>query len=71
MPHGGKASINDYIPAGLWWEEPVIKLHEHGNLTRKQIVLAAANTDGGAHVDKKLTAYYKRLASEGGLGVNT
>lgn len=39
-----KLSIND------WWEEIVMK-QEH-SFTRKDVVLSAANQDGGAHVDE-------------------
>jgi hypothetical protein len=31
-------------------------------VTRKQIILAAANQDGGAHVDRKKSAEYLRLS---------
>lgn len=38
------------------------------NLSRKDIVLTAADKDGGAHVDKALTEEYEALASEGSIG---
>lgn len=37
---------NEFIPAVEWWEEVVML-----RFSRKDIVLAAANQDGGAHVD--------------------
>ncbi len=37
-------------------------------LSRRKIILAAANKDGGAHVDKKLTPDYANLAKEGAVG---
>jgi len=37
-------------------------------LTRRSIVLAAANKDGGAHVDSGLTAEYEALAQDGAIG---
>jgi hypothetical protein len=35
-------------------------------LTRREIALAAANTDGGSHVDREIDQKYARLV-EGGL----
>lgn len=37
-------------------------------ITRKEIVLAAANKDGGAHVDQSLTSEYQALSSDGAVG---
>jgi len=37
---------NEFIPAVEWWDEVVML-----RFSRKHIVLAAANQDGGAHVD--------------------
>lgn len=34
-----------------WWVEPVYALQELGHFSRRDIVLPAANKDGGAHVD--------------------
>ena len=41
----------------------------HTHLTRKDIILAAANKDGGAHMDEKLEPNYERLAASGALGM--
>lgn len=41
---------------------------ETKTVRRKDIILAAANQDGGAHVDAKLDPEYERLSSPGGLG---
>ena len=38
-------------------------------LRRRDIILAAANKDGGAHVDEKLEPNYERLAASGALGM--
>ncbi|MDV6342639.1 hypothetical protein R2103_12760 [Nitrosomonas sp. Is24] len=38
-------------------------------LSRKDIVLAAANQDGGAHVDSRLKPNYAELSKDGGLGL--
>jgi hypothetical protein len=39
----------DLIPAEEWWSEVFMCIKE--KLTRRDIVLAAADKDGGAHVD--------------------
>ena len=45
----GDVTRRDLIPATEWWTEVVIYIKH--KLGRKDIVLAAANQDGGAHVD--------------------
>lgn len=44
-----------------WWEEVAIISGPQMVHTRKSIVLAAANKDGGAHVDPSLTPEYEEL----------
>ncbi|PFL43551.1 hypothetical protein [Bacillus cereus] len=51
-----------YIPFKDWWEGQIILTNGYGNtFTRKSIVTALANRDGGAHVDSKLNASYFHL----------
>lgn len=69
------------VPIEQWWEMPVYVQNrlvrnssgqdevEQTHLTRKDIILAAANKDGGAHVDEKLEPNYERLAASGALGM--
>lgn len=69
------------VPIEQWWEMPVyvqnrLLRNSAGRdevvqtyLTRKDIILAAANKDGGAHVDEKLEPNYERLAASGALGM--
>lgn len=69
------------VPVEQWWEMPVYvqnRLIRSGtgedevvqtHLRRRDIILAAANKDGGAHVDEKLEPNYERLASSGALGM--
>jgi hypothetical protein len=58
---------NDSIPFSKWWAEELVIEHKEppSLLTRKNLVLAAANKDGGAHVDEELhpTYDYARLGS--------
>lgn len=51
-----------------WWStEPIMALNKaQESITRKQLVLACANKDGGAHVDAIKPNEYERL--EDGLG---
>lgn len=44
-----------------WWEEIVLISGPNSIHTRKSITLAAANKDGGAHVDKKLNSEFEEL----------
>lgn len=37
-------------------------------LTRKALILGAANKDGGAHVDKRLSDEYEGLSRDGAVG---
>lgn len=48
------------IPLDQWWNEPVMKTLE-GTYSRKDLVVWAANKDGGAHVDAELPAMYSLL----------
>lgn len=51
-----------------WWESHTITNAAGTTVTRKRIVLGAANQDGGAHVDPKLSRFYEELA-EGTYGL--
>jgi hypothetical protein len=58
------------IDFDIWWQhEPIMKLLNHPDetITRRQLILAAANRDGGAHVDPTKPSEYERLASGIGL----
>lgn len=49
-----------------WWSEPVYRDPSAGIiLSRKNIVLAVANKDGGAHVDPKVDDLYAHLVNNG------
>jgi hypothetical protein len=59
----------EQIPWQQWWSvEPILALIETKEpITRRQLVLACANKDGGAHVDEIKPREYERL--EEGLGI--
>ena len=54
--------VVDTLPFDKWWEQ-VIWIKGDLRLTRKQLVLTAANKDGGAHIDKKIPSNYELLSS--------
>ena len=70
-PHLGNGPINELLPLSKWWNQVVMVINKDHRITRRSIVLAAANKDGGAHVDKKLTAEYEALALDGAAGTFT
>lgn len=51
-----------------WWNQVVIADSKGNTFKRRELVLALANTDGGAHVDPKLDARYRALSRENSLG---
>ncbi len=60
---------DEQVDLDTWWSgEPILKLSTSEEfVTRRRLVLAASNRDGGAHVDTRRTADYERL--EAGLGI--
>lgn len=59
-----------FIPFNDWWnDESVISAGSAGIVTRRELVLWAANKDGGAHVDDRLTARYEAVIAGAGLSV--
>ena len=47
-----------------WWGKPIFIDKDRQLLTRKDVVLIAANQDGGAHIDPHLDARYAELATQ-------
>jgi hypothetical protein len=56
----GQSSTRLELPAATWWSQIVYAVGR-GGITRKNLVLGAANRDGGAHVDERLTEDYEQL----------
>lgn len=67
----GNRSHSELLHWRAWWEQVVWLLADNRPVTRRDIVLAAANKDGGAHVDEKLTVEYEELARDGAAGFFT
>ena len=51
-----------------WWNEIVFADARKRTLTRKDLVLTAANQDGGAHVDASLNETYAAFTKDNALG---
>jgi hypothetical protein len=56
------------LPVEEWWAQTVFILDSATWVSRKDVVLTAADKDGGAHVDAALTPEYERLVASGDLG---
>ncbi|XKH56411.1 hypothetical protein LG293_14760 [Citricoccus nitrophenolicus] len=61
--------VGSLVDFETWWAEPVMKDVTGDKFSRKEIVLALANKEGGAHVDK-LQRRMRALAREGSLGLS-
>ena len=61
------SAIDSSLPVSEWWRQ-IIYLRGSVRLARRDTVLAAANKDGGAHVDAKLTTEYQSLMNIDGKG---
>ena len=64
------SSFHGLLPADRWWTQVVWVIPDLPRLTRRAIVLTAANKDGGAHVDEELPAEYQALARAGGVRIH-
>src|SRR5262249_42839558 len=64
VPHQvlSKLSFSD------WWAKPIFVDSEGRSISRKDLVLTAANQDGGAHVDPSLNTVYAELSKQNSLG---
>ena len=58
------------IPMSSWWDQVVIALDVKTRITRRRLVLDAANYDGGAHVAEKLPGRYSTLRSPEAITFN-
>lgn len=48
-------------PFDAWWDKVVFRDSNKNSLSRKKLVLTAANQDGGAHIDPKIDATYQGI----------
>jgi hypothetical protein len=56
------------VPFQPWWERKVLSDLGGNGFTRKGLVLAMANKDGGVHVDPELEAAYAALTRSNSIG---
>lgn len=63
-----EAPDKNFLPFQDWWEEVVLSDSEGNHFTRKGLVLAVANKDGGAHIDPELPEHYAGLSRSNSLG---
>jgi hypothetical protein len=63
QPKLGRGHLQAYLASDLWWAQ-LVYVRNDIRITRRDVVLTAANKDGGAHVDAQLTKEYLEL-SEG------
>jgi len=62
LPRGSR------VPFDEWWTNPVIKDAAGTEFSRRALVLALSNKEGGAHVDPVANADYEALAKNNSLG---
>lgn len=60
--------VKKLIPVSQWWDQIVFVLDPSTRLSRRKIILSAANQDGGAHVDASLSKEYEALSADGAIG---
>lgn len=51
-----------------WWNQSVITDMQGTRFSRRMLVTAVANTDGGAHVDPEIDATYAALSRQNSIG---
>ena len=56
------------VPFDDWWNAPIIIDTNQREVSRKRLVLAVANQDGGAHVDPELDDIYADLLKSKSMG---
>jgi hypothetical protein len=61
VPHLNSGS-HRFLPFDQWWNAPVIVDSKQREISRKRLVLAVCNKDGGAHVDPELDDIYADLS---------
>ena len=65
---GNPAEPYAFKPFGIWWQKTILVDMQKQKFSRRKIILALANKDGGAHVDPELNADYAALTRENSMG---
>jgi hypothetical protein len=64
----GPSFAHRWRPFDGWWDDPIFRDSQGRTLSRRELVLTAANQDGGAHVDPALNETYADLGKNNSLG---
>lgn len=67
-PRFGRGRYAGTKPFAAWWDDPVLQLANGFSASRCAYILAAANKEGGAHVDPSLSELFAALATNEPLG---
>jgi hypothetical protein len=67
-PPGDVMSKNTFE---FWWNQIILVADEKSKFSRRKIVLAVSNQDGGAHVAPKLDNQFATLKRDKSLGITT
>jgi hypothetical protein len=62
-----KAKTKKHLQFDEWWNEIIFAADKNQCLTRKGLILTAANQDGGAHVDPCLNETYAKLSKNNSM----
>ena len=63
LPFLNDSKSRRYIPFIDWWEKEIILRTGTDEITRKKLILITANTDGSAHIGKKLPCFFEAAVS--------
>jgi hypothetical protein len=65
---GSPSTLDRTGPFDAWWNRSIIRDHAGADFSRRELTLALANQDGGAHVDPELDEAYEALSWSNSLG---
>jgi hypothetical protein len=68
LPMGDDVPYQTWLPFDKWWRNIVFVDDRGQTMSRADLVLTAANQDGGAHVDPALDETYLRLTRDNSMG---
>jgi len=68
LDQGFPGRPNRYVFFPEWWNKTVIVDSNKNKFNRRELVLALANKDGGAHVDPELDEAYANLTRNNSVG---
>lgn len=68
LGEGAPSRSGKYVLFPDWWNQEVIVDSRKAKFTRRHLVLALANKDGGAHVDPNLDENYAQLTRSNSVG---